>query len=190
MIGEEIMSGFQNAKIKRYFDSLDTTGDGRITREDFDTIAERHAEANGYAAQSADARRLRDATHAFWTSNLQQLDTSGAGVVTIDQFASAIAQLSAAGVAQYDALVRPTADAYFDLCDQDGSGDLSQDEFVRIFGGAASVPAEESIATFRQIDSNGSGVVSRDEYHAALKDFYYSSDPAKAGNHLFGRVSV
>lgn len=178
------------AKAERYFGSLDTTGDGRITPADMDNIADRHAKANGFAPDSADAHRLREATMAFWDKNLKQLDTSGDGEVTLAEFSSAVTQLAAAGPEQYDHLVRPTADAYFDLCDRDGSDDLDREEFIRIFGGAASVPTEESIATFEELDTDGSGRLSREEYHAALHEFYYSTDPAKPGIHLFGRVDV
>lgn len=184
------MNKLIEAKAKRYFESLDTTGDSRITPTDMDNIAERHAQANGYAAQSADAEHLRKATMAFWDKNLKQMDSSGDGQVTLPEFSAAVVQLAAAGPDQYDHLVKPTADAYFDLCDRDGSGDLDQEEFIRIFGGAASVPTAESIATFQQLDRDGSGRITREEYHAALKEFYYSTDPTKPGIHLFGRIDI
>ncbi|MEV0648274.1 EF-hand domain-containing protein [Phytomonospora sp. NPDC050363] len=184
------MNKLLKAKAKRYFESLDTTGDGRITEADMHNIAERHATANGFAQNSPDARSLRDATVAFWDKNLKQMDTSGNGEISLAEFTTAVEQLAAAGVGQYETLVWPTADAYFDLCDHDGSGELNQEEFLRIFGGAASVPADESIATFRQLDKDNSGVLSRAEYHAALKEFYYSTDPSAVGIHLFGRVDA
>ena len=73
--------------------------------------------------------------------------------------------------------------------DRDGSGTLSQDEYVGMYE-ALGIPPSTSSEGFKRLDRNGSGQISHEEFNQALSEFYLSADPNAPGNWLLGPVDV
>ncbi|MFJ8939809.1 EF-hand domain-containing protein [Streptomyces sp. NPDC102365] len=72
----------------------------------------------------------------------------------------------------------------------DADGKIDQAEFQQMFDSVAGVPGEDCATVFAALDRDGSGGLDRAEFHQALTEFFYGSDPDAPANHLFGRVTA
>jgi len=73
--------------------------------------------------------------------------------------------------------------------DKDGSGTLSQDEYVELYK-KLGLPSNMASEGFKRVDRNGSGQISFEELSQAFSEFYLSADPNAPGNWLLGPVNV
>ncbi|MFI9550170.1 EF-hand domain-containing protein [Nonomuraea endophytica] len=182
------MSDLRERKLQRYFEAIDNDGDGVLTRDDFTAVAQRYVQALALAAGSAQERTTAAATVKIWDDLIAPMDADGSGQVTFAEFGAAFGQLLLIEREAYAASIRPSADAYFDLCDTDGSGEVTQAEYVRLMGAACGIPAEEAAATYRSLVPAGHAGMTRDSWHQMLLEFFYDQEPDAPANHLFGRI--
>jgi len=85
-----------------------------------------------------------------------------------------------------EAVVVPFWEAILDLADESGDGALDASEFVQIMA-AFGVSEGDATYTFGNIDADGNGEITTDEWLEALRQFWTSTDPDAPGNTLFGR---
>jgi Ca2+-binding EF-hand superfamily protein len=182
------MGDLRERKLRRYFDAIDADESGALTRGGFELVARRYVDALGLAHDSEEAARTRTATLKIWDDLIEPMDANGDGEVSPEEFSAAFGRFLLADRAVYAASMRPSADAYFDLCDADGSGEVDEREFVRLMGAACAIPAGEAAATYRSLVPAGHEGMTRDSWHGALLEFFYDEDPGAAANHLFGRI--
>ena len=70
--------------------------------------------------------------------------------------------------------------------DTGGDGALDATEFARVMA-AFGVSQDDADYTFGNIDADGNGQITPDEWLEALRQFWTSADPDAPGNTLFGR---
>ena len=140
------------------FASLDTNGDGSISKDEFS------------AFQSALAGRLQDTQSGSQTGSTEFL-------LSLLQSAGQIGSTStAAGTTASSTSQQGTVDDIFNKMDANGDGSISKDEFKKALSGThhhhfhhhtnASTQAGSSTLAdqlFAQIDTNGDGSMSKDE---------------------------
>ncbi|PXX71402.1 EF hand domain-containing protein [Nocardia tenerifensis] len=162
------------------FDLLDISGDGYLTRDDYDAFALRLVQAAGEPPGSAKARRVRDGYRALWRSVRAAADTDGDGRVSDTEFADWIR----CG-AEFSVDIMPLARAVIDLA---GTGDdvLRPSELERILFGC-NLSGDEARAEFDRLDLDENGVISADELVAAIHAFCQEPGENKPGSWLFGR---
>ncbi|XVS62222.1 EF-hand domain-containing protein [Actinosynnema sp. CA-299493] len=182
------MNGVRDLKYRQWFKGADVDGDGVITREDVRLMGERYIAARGDASESETARRLTDGLDAFWASVIAPMDQDGDGKVDLREMTEGFRQ-ALADPTLYPHQVGPVGDCYFDLIDLDGDDRVDQAEFGEIFGLAGNVSPEDCAAVFDALDVDGSGGLSRDEFHQALAEFFYGDNPDAPATHLFGRIA-
>jgi Ca2+-binding EF-hand superfamily protein len=175
-------------KFQRYFSALDTNDDGRLSKEDFELAGLRYAEKLGHAVGSAEQRRLTDMSVRVWTDFVSPMDTSGEGEVTYEEFWAAIEQNLGSDRADYAAKVQPIIETYFTMADSDSDGEISQEEFTAMFTTAVRVPETDVAANFSAIGAEHAAVLTRDQFHEAMEEFCFGTDPQAPANHLFGRL--
>jgi hypothetical protein len=107
----------------------------------------RHSKTIG----SAEQRRLSEMSVVLWTDMVSQMNTDGVGGVTYEEFQAAIEQYLGIDPAGYAAQVQPVAGAYFNPADSDSDGEISQEEFAKLFSAVARIPETEVAATFSAI---------------------------------------
>jgi len=147
---------------QQIFNTLDADQSGGIDESEF---------VGGLTAQNADVSE--DAAKKVFAA----MDSDSDGVLSADEFKTAFQRL---GSAVKGALInaqgdpapqqRPSLDDLFASSDADGSGDLSEAEFVSGAPNGPHKPSEDQLKQpFAVLDTDGSGTVSKDEFKAGLQ---------------------
>ncbi|MGW6981377.1 EF-hand domain-containing protein [Streptomyces sp. NPDC054932] len=173
-------------KINRHFDLIDTDGNGRITKEDFDLIVTRMADQFGHAPGSPKFVELAEVYGSLWNGLRENLDTDGDGAVSREEYAHGLTSGVLTGEG-YEQLMQPVAKVIFGLCDTNGDGRLDREEIAKAHL-ALGVQGEDHEAAMARLDRNGDGFVDEKELAQALQDFFLSKDDNAPGNLLFGRI--
>ncbi|MEV6121096.1 EF-hand domain-containing protein [Streptomyces sp. NPDC052077] len=170
-------------KFGAVFDWFDQDGDRFLTKDDFQALAalfERAAPADRGAAAGA----IREGFDEWWRLLLAHGDRDGEERIDPQEFAALMfSDITADG--NFDATVVKIADGFLDALDTNGDGVLDIEEYVRLFD-IVGVPPTASGEAFRRLDRDGNGVISRDEFRLAIREFYLSGDEDAPGNWLLG----
>jgi Ca2+-binding EF-hand superfamily protein len=175
----------RRARLDAFFRQvLDQTGDGRIDASDLQAMAH-----NICWQLELPAEREAEVYAAFdtwWQHIRTTMDTDDDGHVTRTEFVTAML----AGVDRdpdyLDKGLHVALRAFFHAADTDGSGHLCADEYRTIFGGSRVHPAEVNHG-FRQLDIDGDGQITMEEFVRAFTDFFTARTDTTAGSHLLGR---
>lgn len=181
------MNELRKRKYERWFRAADVDGDGAITRQDVVLMSERYVRARGIGPDSPQAQQMYETMRRFWETVIAPVDTDKDDRVTSAEMTQAFAAMFA-DRAHYPEELAPVADHFFDLADSDGDGAISLIEFTHIFGSTGRAGDDECAEVFNALDLDGSGTLSRDEYHRAAAEFFYGENPDAPANHLFGRL--
>ena len=114
----------QRAKYDRLFDIFDVTGDGFVSQEDFDSAVHRVVSADHGSPNGSRAQAVRDAANHFWEGLCEHADVDESGRISREAFTSALDAAFLQG-SRFDELLRPAAEAWFELYDADGDGRVS-----------------------------------------------------------------
>jgi Ca2+-binding EF-hand superfamily protein len=170
-------------KSHRVFEEIDENGNGVITSDDFERIAERLIQSFG-AQTSPAADKVRRTYTKCWQRLAELADSDGDGQVTKEEFETVFAS------AQHNKFMQvldEALDAEFDLADSDGNGVIDREELRRMLT-AYGVPQADLNQAMAALDQDGDGQVSRNEYRAAMREFYLSDDPSTPSNQIFGSL--
>ncbi|NEB74130.1 calcium-binding protein, partial [Streptomyces sp. SID14478] len=171
------------ARVGRFFDDvLDQTGDGFATREDLYAMAR----AVCWPLDLTDdaEQRVYDAFDTWWT-RLSALDEDGDGRVSRAEFVAGTRPADDADSPYVRDGLLPAMAAVFDVADRDRSGHLDMSEYRTVFGPKLH-PADLSRG-FQELDADGDGRITKDEFLDALREFFAVRADVEAGARLFGR---
>ncbi|MFG2138616.1 EF-hand domain-containing protein [Streptomyces sp. NPDC048650] len=176
-------SAVKNQKFSILFDWFDQGGDGQLTQDDLQAMAELFTKL---AAKDdhANATAMRNAFQEWWQLLREHGDADGDERVSRQEFIT-VMEANVTSPEHFEGAVLAIADALMQALDTDADGVLSREEYVRMYH-ALGIPPEHSGAAFVRLDRNGNGVISHDEFRAAISEFYLSADPDAPGNWLLG----
>lgn len=162
----------KNDRLKKRFAKWDVNNNGRIEKSDYEAEARRIIDAFGEAPASPQARAVVDS----FTSMFEYLATKAGvgpdGSMTEQQFIEVTeAQIFQEGDSGFNRVVRPTIAAIVGLCDTDGDGEVSPQEFGKWLDAIGVEPSAIDNA-FRAIDVNGNGKLTVDELVHAVRDYH------------------
>jgi len=165
------MSTTTQDRLERRFMLWDTNGDGRIERSDWEAEARRILKSFGEDEKAPRGRAVLTSYLHMW-DYLASLAGPGAQSLTLDQFKQvAHDHIVNPGDAGFSNVLRPTIRAIADLCDTDGDGKISPQEFkVWIRAVGADVSSADDI--FERIDENSDGYLTVDELVQAVRDYH------------------
>ncbi|MER7764868.1 EF-hand domain-containing protein [Streptomyces sp. NPDC097619] len=175
------------AKLRRRFDLFDQDGDGLVTKEDYDLLAGRLAEAAGEAPDSPAARDLATAYDAGWTRISGELGRGEDAQLDEEDFVSAWYAVATAD--GFDQVVLPVVDRVIEAMDADGDRQLDRAEFTRWLA-AYGVGEQEAATAFTTLDRDGDGRLGHDELVRAFEEYFTGTEPDLPGNALYGHLTL
>jgi len=180
-----MVSELRRKKLTKVFNTLDHDGSGVLTKADLELSAEATAKIRGYQSGSSEYASIYDKTVTKQWDDLGKMDSDGDGKVTLDEF-----------IAYYDKpasdptvneLIALGGETLFEMGDSDGDGEIGLPEFKKMNLAWQSDEAQAE-QTFTKLDQNGDGSLSKEEFLAHVKDYFFSDDPQSPGNLILGPV--
>ncbi|MFJ2648002.1 EF-hand domain-containing protein [Streptomyces sp. NPDC087420] len=172
-------------KLDRFFELLDTDNDGGIRESDVVSLATTLSTAVG-AQDPATEARLHAALGAIWSTDLKAMDTDGNGAIDAGEYRLGVRRSLQTDPHGFLGRMGTLMQAWTTLCDTDGDGVISRDEYAAMYGNTFGVPRQSLDEAFTKLDRDGDGVLSREEINAAVLDYFTSDDPNAPGNWIFG----
>lgn len=178
------LNDVQTRKIDRSFAQMDVDGNGFVEHADVQALGSRLIVGFGEGPGSVKGRDVLDTFNGIWDALVDSMDADRDGRLSPEEYREGMDGSFISGP-RYDPVFQPAAEAVMRLCDTDGDGVLSRDEFAR-FHAAFGTGAADSQAAFDALDRDGSGGLDIGELLVAIRQFYTSADPAAPGNLLHG----
>ncbi|MFE6049667.1 oxygenase MpaB family protein [Kitasatospora sp. NPDC056446] len=173
-------------RLDRFFrEVLDQTGDGFITVHDLRAMA--HNVCWQLELDEAAEARVYEAFEGWWEQLRAAMDADGDGQVSREEFVAATVAGCDRDGAYLEQGLLPALRAVFTAADTDGSGFLEFDEYRAVFGGPRVHPVELSQG-FRQLDTDGDGRITREEFLHGFTEFFTARGDSTSGTQLLGRA--
>lgn len=169
-------------KQRRLFQLYDADNNGFISQADFTNLADHMANNLGISG-SPRHEALRASLAALWADHAA-MDKDQSGKIPLEEWLAGREAYSRNFKRAYQG-VRTIVGAIFDAFDTDGTKGLSPDEY-KAFLTSHGISTRGADDTFKILDQNHNGVLSRDEFLDLAVQFNFSDEPSAVGNQLFG----
>lgn len=180
-----MLTDFQKKKLSRLFAVLDADHNNQLERSDYTGVVSNLARIHGWAQGSPQYAKAEGLYLTIWDKLKTLADQDGDGKVTLDEFLEFHA-LMLSTPEMYEQITVETVELLFGAFDRDRDGQLSRDDF-RDFFDAYGIRDKAADEAFQKLDTSGDGQISKEEALQRVQEYYFSNDPAAAGNWLFGR---
>lgn len=182
-----MLSQLLQKKHTNNFQIYDIDGSGFVELADLERCAINLAELRNWDADSSEFLELQAKYSAIWTNFWQPADVNGDGKVTLDEYLK-VAENSIANFfdsVELQEAHENKANVIFDILDSSNDDQISLTEYKQ-FCVAIGLTEKDAEIAFANLDQNGDGYISRDEYLQASKEFHTSDDLNASGNWLYG----
>ncbi|MYR41634.1 EF-hand domain-containing protein [Streptomyces sp. SID5910] len=172
-------------KLDQLFTATDTDGDGYVDWSDHQRIVDRYV--SGYKIDKSDrrAKALLISYQMQWTELLRHAD--GVNRLSREQYHLAT-RAASVDTSRFN-MVEGVPHAIFDLMDTDEDNVIGKSEFKQYLE-VWNVTDPSAMDAFAALDLDGDGVISRQEFIRAAREFFYSPDLEAPGSLFFGRLSA
>jgi hypothetical protein len=181
------ITAFLDRKLARRFRSYDADGDGFIGRDDFTQAGERTTKAFGLAGDDPKAVRFHHMLIGLWEQLSAVIDQDHRGRISLDEYKKAFANGLLETPQSFDEGYVPFLNAATAIADEDGDGKLTVEEHIAWTGALLNL-SEADARMIHDILSDDGELMSIDALLEAIREFYFSEDPAAAGNWLLGSL--
>ena len=181
------ITAFLDRKLARRFRTYDSDGDGFIEREDFTQAAERTTKAFGLTDDDPKAVRFHTTLDGLWERLSPVTDQDRDGRISVDEYKKAFANGLLETPESFDEGYVPFLDALMAIADEDGDGKLTLDEHVT-WSGALMGISERNARGIHDLLSDEDGLLATAALLDAIREYYFSEDPASSGNWLLGSL--
>jgi len=172
---------FWKKKMRAHFRCLDTNQDGVLTRKDFEDMADRYEHLDRLSKEKG--RQMRTAFLNYWDGLIG--DQAKIQPITAQVYIEFQMKMGKKKIREHG---RAIESLLFDIMDVNNDGFISPAEFEFWFKVVAPVEHYEEMAkeTFRAIDINHDNKLSREEYMAAVAEFFTGEDEQSPFRFLWG----
>ncbi|MER5929895.1 EF-hand domain-containing protein [Streptomyces sp. NPDC002054] len=154
-------------RLTERFDLWDNDGNGMLERSDFEAEARKVLKAFGEKESTPRGHAVLSTYMGLWNYIAEKAGSTQG--VSREQFEQIGEDVIGRGATGWASVVRPHIAAVAQLCDTDGDGKISQEEFAKWLKAVGST--HDSADAFRQIDTNNHGHLSMDELNAAVEAY-------------------
>ncbi|MER6004532.1 EF-hand domain-containing protein [Nonomuraea angiospora] len=176
------------SNVAALFALLDSTGDGQLAADDFKRIADRVCAAVAPDPGSRQHQAIQQLCADWWEHIREDADLDGDAAVSEAEFAQAVDHLVASHP-QFQQMTSALSCAAFDAADTDEDGFISAPELDHFFSGIG-IPHEVAEGAFAQLDTDGDGRISRQEYAEGVWVLLTSEDPVAPGSAILGQTGA
>jgi hypothetical protein len=181
------ITAFLDRKLARRFRTYDSDGDGFIEREDFTQAGERTTKALGLADDDPKAVRFHHTLIGLWDQLSSVTDLDRNGRISVDEYKKAFANGLLETPETFEEGYVPFLDALMAIADEDGDGKLTREEHVTWTGALLNL-SERDAREIHNLLSGEDGLLDTRALLDAIREFYFSEDPAASGNWLLGSL--
>lgn len=179
------LSDFRTAKLSYLFRLLDQNQDGLLDASDFDLIAQK-AMRNQDKTQSGQLhkRMILASAHRYHHRLADALELEGEEI-SHHQWITYFTELDPADDLETETLIQFFLEFFFGVFDVNKDGFITLYEAMELFQ-LLNISLQEAKETFRNLDLNTDGHISRYELRDAVEVFLFGEDPDEKGNRIFG----
>jgi len=181
-----MLTELQLNKLEKFFYILDYDRNGAIERDDFVAIAENLCILWNIKEDDPEYDLTIRKFTEWWKQFNLFINNDSSDRASWDDWLNFAEERIVNGD---EKIVNTYVDNYvggiFDKFDSNKDGYINLDEFIDLFV-AYRIEVRFAAKSFRKLDKNGDGRISRGELISAVKEFFRSSDPDAPGNWLFG----
>jgi hypothetical protein len=169
-------AGPHDDKLSAQFDAFDRTGDGHLSRDDFEVKAHDVLREFSISPDEPQGRGLVNAARSFWDGLCHHVHANPEGRMTRSEFIEASNRVLVGRPAGFHELVAPWVLAEINIADTDGNRALDLDEWARLLRtrGHDEIAVKERLAA-ADLDSDGRAGVH--EVLSSAYRFYMTDDP-------------
>lgn len=164
---------FQCQKLERFFDLVDVQKDGTVTKEDFIEWGRRVSHSSGITFDSEIQRAFLTVYNSYFGNGTGE---------SVEQWVEFIGMMS--NLPNAIEMGANTAVKIFQAIDSNHDGHVSFNEF-RVFIEALGLSSKDAEMSFRMIDKDGNGELSKKEVSEAFAHYLFDKEPSPAQN-FFG----
>ena len=147
-IASQLLTKGEKENLSKIFKSIDKNGDGKLDKEE---ILEGYDKFFGKAMDKEDIIKM-----------FESVDTDNSGFIEYSEFV-------VAAMNEKNVLTNEKLQAAFKMFDKDGSGLISADEIKEVLGFGQSLTEEAVNNIIKQVDENGDGEISFEEFVVMMK---------------------
>ncbi|WP_249067964.1 EF-hand domain-containing protein [Argonema antarcticum] len=177
-----LLSEYHRKKLLHHFRCLDADNSGFIGKEDAEIFAERFAKLRSAEPGSEIHKDVLSKWLYIWENFWSKADLDGDGKVSPEEFCQGIEK----AISNPD-FNDPLIEILFDIVDLDSDGHISQQEH-RLFFSVFDMDAEKSAFVFSKLDINQDGILTKQEFVSAKREFLTEKEPGATGNWFWGSV--
>lgn len=187
-----MLSEFRLRKLRHEFRSNDFDRSGYLEFSDYEGTMQELCRVQGISLDSEAYRSRFALLKTFWEQLEQFGDSNKDGKVSEEEFCTFFESLFASGgsptLDNTPAWLAGLTDAYFEILDADGNGDIGLSEYTT-YCSVRHIPAAVAAEAFSKLDLNGDGGLSKEEVRQLVLDFYFSDNLDAPGNNLYGPLN-
>ncbi|MFW6359052.1 MAG: EF-hand domain-containing protein [Chroococcales cyanobacterium] len=179
-----MLTPLQQRKLMKLFCLYDTNNDGAIVRQDFEKIVKKLADFKGWGLRSSKYHILNGKYMQEWKSLEKQADASHNHQVNLEEWFNHYDRLLS-DETKYQEEVKTRSELIFEVFDTDQDEKLTQSDWAELLR-VYNVSVIYAPLIFPKLDITQDDFLSKEEVLQLFDDFYYSDDPERPANWMFG----
>ncbi len=172
-------------KLVRFFNVVDTNGDGVFEQKDTDSVAVNVAALRGITPESEAYKAFYQGFSYYWDDLRRSCKPSEQGRVTLQEWLDYHTTMLQ-DPSKFQATAEASATLMFALADTNDDGLLSVEEYGRWMRAWGMADEETSGQVLAKLDRRGTGQLTREDILELTREFFYSDDPDAPGNWAMG----